>query len=121
MAKFVSDIVLDSFLDKIATGTSISVTSAQPTNRNEAVATYKLATNAIDSNDFVKSDGNTSGRKVTISPQNNINIDTSGLATHIAICDNSNLLYVTTCSPQEIYTGNTVTIPAWNIEISDAA
>ena len=119
MAKYANDSVMDAALDKIATGTILTVCSQQPTTRTEAVTTYKLADVAIDGSDFAKANGDTSGRKVTIAQQADIPIDTSGSATHIAICDGSALLYVTTCTAQDLVSGNTVTVPAWDVEIAD--
>lgn len=119
MAKWASDSVLDALLDKVATGTILTVCSAQPTTRTQAVTTYKLADKAITSASFTKSDGFPNGRKVTIAQQADVDVDTSGTATHVAVCDASNLLYVTTATSQELTAGNTVTIPAWSITVSD--
>lgn len=119
MSKFASDAVLDCLLDKVATGTIMTLCSVQPTTRTEAVTTYKLVDVVIDSSDFIKSDGTSNGRKLTISQQDEIEVDSTGTTTHVAICDNSNLLYVTTCTPQVLTAGNKVTIPTWNIEVSD--
>ena len=119
MSKFASDSVLDALLDKVATGTILTVCSTQPTTRTEAVTTYKLADVVTDSGDFAKADGDTSGRKVTIAQQTDVPVDSNGTATHVAICDGSNLLYVTTCTSQVLTSGNTVTVPAWKIEVSD--
>lgn len=119
MAKFASDAVLDSLLDKVATGTILTVCSAEPTSRAEAVTTYKLADVTVDSSDFSKANGDVSGRKVTIAQQEDVPVDSNGTATHVAICDGSDLLYVTTCTSQVLTSGNTVTVPAWKIEVSD--
>lgn len=119
MAKFATDAVLDGLLDKVATGTILTVCSAQPTSRTEAVTTYKLADVVTDSGDFAKADGDTSGRKVTIAQQTDVPVDSNGTATHVAICDGTDLLYVTTCTSQVLTSGNTVTVPAWKIEVSD--
>lgn len=121
MSKWTNDSVLDTFLDKIATGTILTVCNAQPTTRTEAVTTYKLADVVIDASDFTKANGDISGRKVTIAAQNTIDVDTTGAANHIAICDSTNLLCVTTCTAQTLTAGNKVTIPAWDVEISDPA
>lgn len=118
MSKWTNDIVLDSLLDKVATGTILTVCSAQPTTRTEAVTTYKLADVVIDSTDFAKYDG-TSGRKVTIAQQENVDVDATGTANHVAVCDSTNLLYVTTCTPQVLTLGNKVTTPAWTVQVSD--
>jgi hypothetical protein len=119
MSKFAADSVLDALLDKVATGTILTVCSAQPTTRTEAVTTYKLADQVINSGQFAKADGDTSGRKVTIAQQTDVPVDSNGTATHVAICDGTNLLYVTTCTSQVLTAGNTVTVPAWKIEVSD--
>lgn len=121
MAKFVSDAVLDTALDKVATGTILTVCNAQPTTRTEAVTTFKLADVVTDSGDFTKANGDTSGRKVTVGAQTDVPIDTTGTATHIAICDASNVLLVTTCTSQALTSGGTVTVPAFDYEIADAA
>ncbi len=121
MAKFASDSVLDALLDKVSTGTVLSVCSTQPTDRTEAVTTYMLANIVIDSADFTKSNGDISGRKVVIGQQDLMNVDNSGTASHIAICDGTDLLYVTTCTPQVMVSGNKVTTPSWKIEVSDPA
>lgn len=119
MAKFASNDVLDALLDKVATGTILTVCSAQPTTRTEAITTFKLSDVAVDGTDFTKADGDVSGRKVTVSQQDDVPVDSNGTATHVAICDGTDLLYVTTCTSQVLTSGNTVTVPAWKIEVSD--
>lgn len=120
MAKLIVDAVLDAALDKVATGTILTVCSTQPTNRTEAVTTYKLADVVIDAADFTKGNGDVSGRKVTVAEQADVPVDTSGTAQHIAICDGTNLLLVTTCTSQAITEGGAVTIPAFDYELTDA-
>lgn len=119
MAKWSNDSVMDAALDKIATGVTITVTTQQPTTRAEAVTTYKLATRTVTGAAYTKANGDISGRKVTIAQQENISVDTTGTATHIAISDATNLLYVTTCTSQLLTAGNTITIPAWKAEFAD--
>lgn len=119
MAKFIADAVLDLLLDGVATGTILTVCNAQPTTRTEAVTTFKLADVVVDSGDFSKANGDTNGRKVTVAQQASIAVDTSGTATHVAICDGSDVLAVTTCTSQALTSGNTVTVPAFDIEVSD--
>ncbi len=119
MAKWANDSVMDAALDKVATSTILTVCSAQPTTRTEAVTTYKLADVVVDSGDFAKANGDVSGRKLTIASQVDVPVDSSGTATHVAVCDGSNLLYVTTCTSQVLTAGNTITVPAWDIEIAD--
>ena len=123
MAKAIPDAILDKTLDEIATATKQVLCSAQPTTYAEANATYALADIVIDSGDFTKANGDTSGRKVTIGAQNGVLIDASGTGTHIALIRtaDSTLIYVTTCTSQAVTANgsNTVNMPAWDIELAD--
>lgn len=123
MAKYASDAVLDGMLAKIAEGTVLTVCSSQPTTYAQATSTYKLADvtlTAGDGNgDYTIADGDSSGRKVTIAQQDAIPVDTSGTATHVAISTGTELRYVTTCTSQALTAGNTVTVPAWKVEVAD--
>lgn len=123
MAKSATDAVLDGTLDIIATGTLITVCNAEPTTYTEAATTYKLATHVLAGGDFSKANGDTSGRKITVAQQAAITIDDSGTATHVAISTTSGSLLrvVTTCTSQVLTAGGTVTIPAFDFEISDPA
>lgn len=120
MAKYLHPTgVLDGLLDKIATGTIMTVCSAQPTTRAEAVTTYALADVVMAGGDYTKANGDTNGRKITTAQKAAVPIDTTGTATHIAICDATNVLLVTTCTSQLLTSGGTVTIPAFKCETSD--
>ena len=121
MAKACNDAVMDAALDYIATSTKMIACSAQPTTYTEANATYALADIVIDSGDFTKANGDSSGRKVTISAQNAVDVDTTGTATHVAlvITASSTLVYVTTCTSASLDAAGTVNFPAWDIEIAD--
>jgi hypothetical protein len=123
MAKTLHNDVLDALLAEIAKGTIITICSAQPTTRTEAVTTYALAdvtVTAGDGNgDFTIGDGDTSGRKVAVTEQADITVDSSGTATYIAICDATRLLAVTTCTSQVLTAANLVTIPTFKVEVAD--
>lgn len=119
MGKSVNDLVLDGAFAVLDNGTIITVCNAEPTTRTQAITTYKLADETLSGGDYTVANGDTSGRKCTIAQKTNVPIDTSGTATHVAICDGSNLLYVTTCTSQALTAGGTVTIPAWDVEIAD--
>lgn len=123
MAKSVHNDVLDAMLDAVALGNLMIACSAEPTTRTEAVSTYALSDIALtpgDGNgDFAIADGDSSGRKVTISAQTGVTIDANGDATHIAIVDDTRLLYVTTCSTLTLSTANLLNFPAWKIEVAD--
>ncbi len=120
MAKSVHNNVLDGAFDILDQATIMTACSAEPTTRTEAVTTYALADATMTADtDYTKADGDTSGRKVTVAAKSSITVDTTGTATHIALCDGSNLLYVTTCTSQSLTSGNTVNFPVWDIEIAD--
>jgi len=120
VAKSVHDTVLDGAFDILDQANIMTACNAQPTTRTEAITTFKLADIAMTPNtDFTKANGDTSGRKVTVAAKSAVPIDTSGDATHIALCDSTNLLYVTTCTTQALTSGGTVDFPAWDIELAD--
>jgi hypothetical protein len=120
MGKSVHDNVLDGAFDVLDQANIMTACSAEPTTRDEAITTYKLADVAMTPDtDFAKANGDVSGRKCTIAAKNAVPVDTSGEATHVALCDGTRLLYVTTCTPQQLTSGNTVNFPAWKVEIAD--
>lgn len=123
MAKSVHDDVLDAALSYVKTnGTRLCVCSTQPTTHTEALTTYMLAIKTISSSDYTgPANGDTNGRKVTVNAANSVSVTNSGDAQHVAVVDfaNSKLLYVSTCTLQTLTAGNTVNVPAWDIEISD--
>lgn len=119
MAKATPDAVLDSMADTlIADVTQQFICSAQPANF-AGIAAVDLAVAVLDGGDLVKANGDVSGRKVTIPQIADIDILTSGEATHIVLASADTLLYVTTCTAQELTDTGTVTAPAWDIEIAD--
>ncbi len=119
MAKFCNTLVQDQALNYIKNNAvGISVCSTQPTTRAEAATTYMLASKVISSADYTgPAAGTVSGRKLTVNAQSGISVTNSGSAQHIALYDGTNLLYVTTCTAQSLTAGNTVNVPAWEIEI----
>lgn len=118
-SKWANDSVMDAALDKVATATMLRVCSgsSNPADRAAAVSAT-LASVAVDSGDFAKSDG-TSGRKVTVAAQSGISITASGDATCITLDDGTNLLYVTTATTQALTSGGTVSTPAWTVQFAD--
>lgn len=117
MVKAVSDGFIDGGLNAIDNCTTLTVCSAQPANF-AGIAAVALADVVIDGTDFTISNGATSGRRVTVAQQTDILIDTTGTADHVVIDDGTDI-YVTTCTSQALTAGNTVTVPAWDIEIAD--
>jgi len=123
MGKSICDAFLDAALNYLKNnGVLLTVCNAEPTTYAEASATFKLADVVIDSADFTgPADGDASGRKITVNQQADIPVDTSGTATHVAICAAAALILVTTCTSQALTSGNTVTVPAFDDEIADPA
>jgi microcompartment protein CcmK/EutM len=122
MAKFTADAVLDAALAKVATCTRMVVTSAQPANF-AGIAAVALAdvtmTAGAGNGDYVLADGDTSGRKLTVQAQTAVPVDATGTATHICLDDGTTLLHVTTCTSQALTSGNTVNVPAYDVEFAD--
>lgn len=118
MGKVATDGFIDGGLDAIALSTALTVCSAEPTSIAECDSLSLIPAQTIAGGDFSISNGNVSGRKVTVAQQADLDIDASGTATHIAINDGTDF-YVTTCTSQALTSGGTVTVPAWNIEIAD--
>ncbi len=123
MAKYVSDLAMDAELDYIALCDREVVTSgsAHPTNWGDMIA-WTLATGSPTSASFVKADGDSSGRKLTIAARPGLTITASGSATHVVLAlgsTGSTIRLVTTCTNQYLTAGGTVDIPAFKIEIAD--
>ena len=122
MAKAMNDLFADAAFDYLDQCDLMILCSAQPTTYAEATSTYALADAAMTPDtDFTKANGDTNGRKVTMAAKSSINVDSSGTATHVALClsGDTTLRYVTTCTSQAVTSGNTVNFPAWDIEIAD--
>ena len=121
MGKAIPDAVLDAILDAVAAGTSVSVCSAEPSTRAEAVTTYMLATVTVDSGDFSKADHSTSGRELTVAAQSGLTVSNTGTATHVAITDATNVLAVWTCTSLALTAAEQVNVPAFTMQVEDPA
>lgn len=122
MAKDVDASVQNAALNEIKdNATHLCLCSTQPTDFTEAYTTYMLARTTVSSGDFTLADGDTSGRKMTIAAKSAFSITNSGTLTYVAIVDQTNtiLLMVTTATSQILYSGNTVSTPAFIISIPD--
>lgn len=118
MAKAVTDGFLDGTLDNISGSTALNITTAEPISVAECDSLSLIPPHTLTGADFVKANGDTSGRKVTVQAQNTLSIDVSGTATHVCINDGVDF-YVTTATSQALTSGGTVSVPAWDIEIAD--
>lgn len=123
MPKWANDAVMDAGIDYIDQSNTMHVISAYSAGDGYAtVVGNSLADVAVTPDtDFTKANGDVSGRKVTVAAKSAIPVDASGTATHIALVrtTDSSVRYVTTCTPQALVAGNTVNVPAWDIEIAD--
>jgi len=122
MGKLVDNSVLDAALNFIKNEAILMVVcSDTPTTYGNATGTYDLASVAMTGTDFTVADDVAAGggRKCTIAQKTYITVDHSGTATHVALCSDDILLYVTTCTSQALVAANTVTVPTWKIQIAD--
>jgi len=127
MGKTCASAILDAALQYIEDNVDrISVCEGEPTTYEHATSTKGVATGkklAMSSTPTftgpAAGDGGGSSRKTAVDLEATIAVDASGSADHVALCKSgtSALLYVTTCTAQVLTAGNTVTIPAWDIEI----
>ena len=99
----------------------IDITSQEPTTYAQATSTYTLG-NTTSITISAPTDGDTSGRKVTLSAISGASVTSTGTATHYAITDTSNsrlLLTEALTSSQAVTSGNTFDLTAVDIEIPD--
>lgn len=124
MPKTAPDAVMDAAFDYIDQADVMHVCSTlDGTPTYAEITTASLANVAMTPNtDFTKAAGDTSGRKVTVAAKSGVSVTASGTANHIALVTVSGTVvrYVTTCTSQALTSGNTVNIPAWDIEIGAA-
>ncbi len=127
MGKLVADAVLDAALQYLEDNVDwISVCEGAPTtyehaHSNKGTDTGKVLAHSATPTFTGPANGDTNGRKTTVDEEANITVDISGNADHVALCDvgSTALLYVTTATLQALTAGNTVTVPAWDVEIAD--
>ena len=129
MAKWQNDLMLDAALNYTKNNAVRELVIASYT-LGDSYATVTatanvLASKTITSSDFTgPANGDTSGRKLTVNAANTNTIIYTGTATHIALTNGvDTVYYVTSTTSQALVDNdsNTVNIPAWDIEIADAA
>jgi len=118
MAKAITAGLVDGGLNAIAACTNYTVCSAEPAAYAD-IAANALASTTITGADFTIADY-VGGRQITIAGQSNMNVTTSGTATHVVI-DNGTDWLVTTCTSIALTSGGTVTTPDWVHQIADPA
>lgn len=121
MAKKILAAHLDLVLNQLKNNSNkMTATSAEPATYADANATLMLANVAMAAGDYTLANGDTSGRKVTMSAKAGVAVTNSGTATHVNIINTvaTTLDLTTTCTSQAINTGGTVDFPAWKYEIN---
>ena len=125
MGKFQNDTMLDQALTWLKTNMdTIYVCTSQPTTYAHASSSYKLAgsSHTIAGSPAA---GDVSGRKIAVGAKSSISVSSAGSADHVAItgsiASTQTLLYVTTCTTKALGASDKVNIPAWDVEIVDAA
>ena len=119
MGKTLSNSVFDAALAVIATCTRMDVTSDSSTPANLTNSLADVTLTAGDGNgDYTIADG-TSGRKLTVGQQADVDIDTSGTARHVVLSLTGTIHMTTTCTEQALTDTGTVTIPSFEIQLSD--
>ena len=121
---YLNDRVLDNGLTVLDTEANrLDICSQAPTTYTEATSTYTLG-NKTSLSVGAPADRSPSGRKVTVAAITDGTVSGTGTATHVAIVDtvNSRLLAVQALSAsQAVTSGNTFTLPAFDIGIPDPA
>lgn len=117
-----SDNILDNGLSYASTnGDRVDICSQEPSTYTEATSTYSLG-NKTSASVGSPTNGDTSGRKVTIAEITDGSVTGDGTASHWALSytGNTELLAANSLSSsQSVTNGNTFTLSATDIEIPD--
>jgi|WetSurSiteA1Bulk_404760.scaffolds.fasta_scaffold03248_4 hypothetical protein len=121
MGKIAPDGMIDAALDYVALSDYMCICSGSPSDYTTARSTNILAGFPCTSGCFAKADGDSSGRKLTVSARTAGSITASGSALAIALVkiSDTTLRYVTTCTEQYLVASGTVDTPAFKITIAD--
>jgi hypothetical protein len=121
MSGWVNDTSLDLALQDIINRSNLLVLcSEQPTTYAQAFTTYKLGSISINSGDWAgPTDGDVSGRKITLLEQLGIPIVTGGICTHWAVVNTgtSALVYVWIVNPKTFVAAEECNAEAADIEL----
>lgn len=126
MAKWSNDSGLDAALSWFADCDVLHLCKSQPATY-AALASATIGsvsmTPGVGNGDFNLSDGDVSGRKLTVGVQDITAATASdaGSSLHVAIANTTDttLRYVTVVAAQPITSGNPVQVGSWKIEIAD--
>lgn len=119
----IDDQSLDAGLNDIRTNTDIlHICSSEPANY-AGIAAVSLGTKSSPTIS-TPTDGDASGRKITVSAIADGTVTATGTATHQVLADTSNTRLKASqalSSSQAVTSGNTFTLTAWDIELPDPA
>lgn len=118
---FVADAAYDAALNHVATATRLDITSDTSTPANLDNTLGNVTLTAGDGNgDFTIANGDTSGRKLTVSLQS-ITASGTGTAKHWVLSVSGTILATGTVTDKSISSGSTYEFPATNVyEVRDA-
>jgi len=120
MGLWANDRVFDEGLNIVSSGKKLCLCTTQPTDKATSTGDYMRGISThLDFDAIANSTMTAGGRKLPVQATSNIAISSSGPIHHIAIITGTTLLYVTMCTTRLATTSDTVTVPAWRIEIND--
>ena len=118
MAKSLSNAVLDAGLDIVNDATELYLCTSEPTDRAGAIAASLIP--AATPTFQPIGDGAGGGRSVETDASSNNTANAAGTASHVALCDASNLILVTTLASDVVISdGMDVTISAFTTRFAD--
>ena len=105
--KYIPDAAMDAALDYVAGANELHVCAGSPDDYAD-VAAHSLGSVAIDSGDFFKANGDTSGRKLTLASQT-VSITADGNADHYVLVKtgDSTIRGITTGTSTAVTNGQT--------------
>lgn len=119
---YINDIVFDNGLSQItANVTTLFICSAEPTTYAQASSTFKLGTKTSFTCPSPSNAGTGTGRRIACpAVSSGGTIDSSGTATHWAICSGSVLYAAGPLSASQVVTaGNSFTLTTFDVIIRD--
>lgn len=124
MPKVISDTVFDTMLDYIRQNAKrVGVVSTTIPSTISSASSLLLAVTTCSSGSFTISDGDVSGRKLSVSAFSSIAVASTGTAGHVILFTTGATAAIvagTSCTTQVLgSTSNTVSLSTWKIEVAD--
>jgi len=123
MAATAPDTTIDALLDRIALSTVVHACTSAPANfagiAAASVGNYTLTAGAGGAS-WTITNGDASGRKLTLAAQSGNNGTSTGAANFLAFADGSTLHYVTDGSGETVNSGSPWTLASYDVaEVAD--